>query len=179
MLKDALFGWTRKGDTRRGAFSRVGWFSRALAFPSLYYPWEKVGTTRSLQNNWCFCKTHELKNGQAKALEWGWKQSVGLGRNKKTNNNCSRTSGEDLTYVPGKNWFSAWIIIHVFRKQNRLFAVKRWPYFLEYAPRRLFRFPLKWKERHLLEGECLIERGRGRLIKFSFQWTETLFWLNV
>ena len=49
----------RKGDTRRGerkmrdphfslspprvAFSRVGWFSRALAFCSLYYPWGKMG----------------------------------------------------------------------------------------------------------------------------------------
>ena len=28
--------------------SRVGWFSRALAFRSLYNPWEKMGTTRSL-----------------------------------------------------------------------------------------------------------------------------------
>ena len=28
--------------------SRVGWFSRALAFHSLYYPWGKMGTTRSL-----------------------------------------------------------------------------------------------------------------------------------
>ena len=44
----------RKGDTRRGerkfslfpplvAFSRVGWFSRALAFRSLDYPWGKMG----------------------------------------------------------------------------------------------------------------------------------------
>ena len=33
----------RKGDTRRVAFSRVGWFSRSLAFRSLYYPWEKMG----------------------------------------------------------------------------------------------------------------------------------------
>ena len=34
----------RKGDTQRGgnAFSRVGWFSRALAFHSLYYPWWKM-----------------------------------------------------------------------------------------------------------------------------------------
>ena len=29
----------RKGDTR----SRVGWFSRALVFRSLYYPWGKMG----------------------------------------------------------------------------------------------------------------------------------------
>ena len=28
--------------------SRLGWFSRALAFRSLHYPWEKMGTTRSL-----------------------------------------------------------------------------------------------------------------------------------
>ena len=28
--------------------SRLGWFSRALAFRSLYYPWGKMGTTRSL-----------------------------------------------------------------------------------------------------------------------------------
>ena len=28
--------------------SRVRWFSRALAFRSLYYPWGKMGTTRSL-----------------------------------------------------------------------------------------------------------------------------------
>ena len=30
------------------ASSRVGWFSRVLAFRSLYYPWGKMGTTRSL-----------------------------------------------------------------------------------------------------------------------------------
>ena len=51
--------WTsphaKKGDTRRGerknfflspprvAFSRVGWFSRAFALCSLYYPWGKMG----------------------------------------------------------------------------------------------------------------------------------------
>ena len=28
--------------------SRMGWFSRALAFRSLYYPWGKMGTTRNL-----------------------------------------------------------------------------------------------------------------------------------
>ena len=28
--------------------SCVGWFSRALAFRSLYYPWAKMGTTRGL-----------------------------------------------------------------------------------------------------------------------------------
>ena len=33
--------------------SRVGWFSRALAFRSLYYPWGKMGTTRSLKRVWC------------------------------------------------------------------------------------------------------------------------------
>ena len=31
----------------RFSFSRVGWFSRALAFRSLYYPWGKMETTRS------------------------------------------------------------------------------------------------------------------------------------
>ena len=38
-------------DKRRhaAAFSRVGWFSRALGFRSLYYPWGKMGTsTRSV-----------------------------------------------------------------------------------------------------------------------------------
>ena len=29
-------------------FPRVGWFSRALAFRLLYYPWGKMGTTGSL-----------------------------------------------------------------------------------------------------------------------------------
>ena len=33
----------------RVAFSRVGWFSRALAFRSFYYPWGQMGTTRSLK----------------------------------------------------------------------------------------------------------------------------------
>ena len=78
------------------------------------------------QNTWCFCKTHERQNGQTKALEWGWKQSVRQGRNTKK------------LLAPGKNWFLAWIIIHVFRKQNRLFAVKRLPYSLEYEPWALF-----------------------------------------
>ena len=32
-----------EGDTPRVAFSRVGWFSRALAFRSLYSPWGKIG----------------------------------------------------------------------------------------------------------------------------------------
>ena len=32
-------------------FSRVGWFSRALAFRSRYYPWGKMGTTRSLSQD--------------------------------------------------------------------------------------------------------------------------------
>ena len=34
-----------KGETR---FSSVGWFSRALAFHPLYYPWGKMGTTSSI-----------------------------------------------------------------------------------------------------------------------------------
>ena len=38
----------RKGSPPRVAFSRVGRFSRALAFRSLYYPWGKMWTTRSL-----------------------------------------------------------------------------------------------------------------------------------
>ena len=37
-----------KATRRPVAFSRVRWFSRALAFRSLYYPWGKMGTTRSL-----------------------------------------------------------------------------------------------------------------------------------
>ena len=53
---------------REGTFSRVGWFSRTHAFRSLYYPWGKMVTTRSLAwtqlqhicktrtrlNNYCF-----------------------------------------------------------------------------------------------------------------------------
>ena len=35
---------SRASETQaRVAFSRVGWFSRALAFRSLYYPWGKMG----------------------------------------------------------------------------------------------------------------------------------------
>ena len=34
----------------RVTFSRVGWFSRMLAFRSFYYPWGQMGTTRSLKN---------------------------------------------------------------------------------------------------------------------------------
>ena len=41
----------RKGDTPRVVFSRVGWFSRALAFRLLCtIPEEKWGTTRSLKD---------------------------------------------------------------------------------------------------------------------------------
>ena len=32
--------------------SRVVWFSRAFAFRSLYYPWGKIGTSRSLKRVW-------------------------------------------------------------------------------------------------------------------------------
>ena len=39
----------RKGPPRV-AFSRVGWFSRSLAFRSLYYPLGKMRTTRSLHS---------------------------------------------------------------------------------------------------------------------------------
>ena len=106
----------RKGDTRREAFSRVGWFSCALASRSLYYPWGKMGTTRSLQNTWCFCKTHERKNGQAKALEWGWKQSVGLGRNKKK-------------MLPRVAWGS-----HVRAWKELIFSVDNYPCFQETKP---------------------------------------------
>ena len=31
------------------ALSHLGWFSHVLTFCSLFYPWEKMGTTRSLQ----------------------------------------------------------------------------------------------------------------------------------
>ena len=54
----------RKGDTRQGerkthfslfppsvSYSRVGWFSRALVYCSLYYPWGKMGNTRSLRSS--------------------------------------------------------------------------------------------------------------------------------
>ena len=34
---------TRENLPPRFAFSRVGWFSRALAFRPLYYPWGKIG----------------------------------------------------------------------------------------------------------------------------------------
>ena len=33
--------------------SRVRWFLRAVAFHSLYSPWGKTGTTRSLMRSWC------------------------------------------------------------------------------------------------------------------------------
>ena len=36
-----------KGETQRG-------FSLALAFPSLYYPWGKMGTTRNPEGKWHF-----------------------------------------------------------------------------------------------------------------------------
>ena len=35
--------WTSPHAPPRVAFSRVGWFSRALAFRSPYYPWGKMG----------------------------------------------------------------------------------------------------------------------------------------
>ena len=40
-------------------FARVGWFSRALAFRSLYHPWGKMGTTRSLSVNIALAHTSE------------------------------------------------------------------------------------------------------------------------
>ena len=55
---------TRRGErkmsfslsTRHVAFSRVGWFSRALAFRSLYYHWGKMGTIYSLRSStWVVC----------------------------------------------------------------------------------------------------------------------------
>ena len=68
----------RKGDTRRGrekwkispprvAFSRVGWFSRALEFACSTITEEKCGTTRSLQ--W---EGHlrESQGGKVKCEEW-------------------------------------------------------------------------------------------------------------
>ena len=45
----------------RVTISRVGWFSRALAFLSLYYP---QGTTRSLINN------DILQNFEEKITAW-------------------------------------------------------------------------------------------------------------
>ena len=58
-----------KGETRQvpvaSRLSRVGWFSRALAFPSLYYPWEKMGTLafRSLYY-------HNLRSGSIFVSHW-------------------------------------------------------------------------------------------------------------
>ena len=40
---------SREKSETRVAFSRVGWFSRVLAFRSLYFPWGQMGTTRSLE----------------------------------------------------------------------------------------------------------------------------------
>ena len=44
-------GWTEALSGMVSRFSRVGWFSRALAFRLLYYPWGKMGTTCSLSVN--------------------------------------------------------------------------------------------------------------------------------
>ena len=50
-------------------FSRVGSFSRALAFRSLFYPWGKMGTTRSLDSIISRCSvTRELK--QRRRQQW-------------------------------------------------------------------------------------------------------------
>ena len=50
-------------------FSRVGWFSRALAFRSLYYPWGKMGTNSSLDSIISRCSvTRELK--QRRRQRW-------------------------------------------------------------------------------------------------------------
>ena len=50
-------------------FSRVGWFSRALAFRSLFYPWGKMGTTLSLDSIISRCSvTRELK--QRRRQRW-------------------------------------------------------------------------------------------------------------
>ena len=38
--------------TAASRLSLVGWFSRALAFARFYYPWGKIGTTRSLPKGW-------------------------------------------------------------------------------------------------------------------------------
>ena len=116
---------TKQIRKNRIASSCIFWYPYRAAVRTTPY---RIMYSR-LQNTWCFCKTHERKNGQAKAVEWGWKRSV---------QDRVETHKKKLL-APGKNWFSAWIIIHVFRKQNRLFTVKRLPYFLEYAPRRLFR----------------------------------------
>ena len=50
---------SRESETRAqvkitaSRLSRVGWFSRALAFHSLYYSWGKMGTSRSLVSREC------------------------------------------------------------------------------------------------------------------------------
>ena len=43
--------WTEALSGMVSRFCRVGWFSRALAFRLLYYPWGKMGTTCSLSVN--------------------------------------------------------------------------------------------------------------------------------
>ena len=43
LIRNASAAQNTKKNTLRVAFSRVGWFSRALAFRSLYYLWGKMG----------------------------------------------------------------------------------------------------------------------------------------
>ena len=73
-----------KRETRRGAAlgcrvsPRVGWFSRTLGFHSLYYPWGKMGTTRS-QSFWKFWKMFFLSLLEVAEIQtrlFGWMESV-------------------------------------------------------------------------------------------------------
>ena len=43
--------FTVQRERRESRLSCMGWFSRALAFRSFYYPWGEMGTTRSLRSH--------------------------------------------------------------------------------------------------------------------------------
>ena len=54
----------------RVAFSRVGWFSRALVFRSLYYPWGKMGNySQSIACEQALCLWKGWKNREGRELK--------------------------------------------------------------------------------------------------------------
>ena len=63
---------TREKVTRGVSPSRVGWFSRAPTFRSLYYPWGKVGTTPSR----CCTTIRRSQNNNKKKVESCWPKSL-------------------------------------------------------------------------------------------------------
>ena len=63
-----------KSETQQDGLSRVGWFSRALAFHSLYYPWRKMGTTHSLNHAGLVEKLTETSQKSA-SLHPSWRFS--------------------------------------------------------------------------------------------------------